>query len=101
MSAEFPESYQGMKGMMLATLGDNYMLKDKITTLNREVASRNAEIVKLKNQIAVMKKAGDYDESEELQLLTDILEERHPRERMTYQRKEIARLHKVIKELKE
>lgn len=100
MSAEFPESYQGMKGMMLATLGDNYMLKDQITSLNREVASRNSEIAKLKNQIAVMKKAGDYDESEELQLLADLLEEKYPRDRLTYQRKEIARLHKVIKELK-
>jgi hypothetical protein len=97
---EFPESYQGMKGMMLATLGDNCMLKDKITSLNREVASRNAEIAKLKNRIAVMKKAGDYDESEELQVLTDLLEEKYPRDRLTYQRKEIARLHKVIKELK-
>jgi hypothetical protein len=98
--SEFPESYQGMKGMMLAVLGESYILKDKITSLNREVASRNAEIAKLKNQIAAMKKAGDYNESEELQVLTDLLEEKYPRDRLTYQRKEIARLHRVIRELK-
>ena len=99
--SEFPESYDSMKGLMLVTVGDNYMLKDKILQLNREVVSRNGEIAKLKTQIAQMRKAGDYDEDDVYSMLMDVLGDKYPGERITMQRKEINNLHRVIRELKE
>lgn len=100
VSSEFPSSYDGMKGLMLTVLGDNYTLKDKVLQLNREIASRNATIAKRDQQIREMKKAGSLDESELNTFLTETLEDRYPRDRLTWQRKEINNLHRVIKELK-
>jgi hypothetical protein len=75
--------------------------EDKILQLNREVASRNSEIAGLRVTLQRMREAGGYVENEEIGVLTSIIEERYPADRVTKQRREIYNLHRVIKGLKD
>ncbi len=75
--------------------------KDTILRLNRLVASQKSEIEKLSQYIKDLKKAGSYDDSDNGKMLLEVMEKRIPYERVTRQRKEIATLHRIIKELKE
>ena len=96
-----PDSPSQAYAFGLKILGENYELKDNIERLNREIASWKSEISKLNQTIKDLKKAGSLDESEINQFLTETLEGKHPRERVTHQRKEINNLHRVIRELKD
>jgi len=74
-------------------------MKQITLTLNREIASKSSEIDKLNERIAMFRKAGDYIPEPEPTRDPD-----HPYgyllDKMTRQRKEIAILHRIIKELK-
>jgi len=72
----------------------------KIAALNRELASYRSENEKLKAYVAELKRAGNWSDEEQVDVLLAMLEEEHPEYRVTEQRKEIARLHKVIARLK-
>jgi cell division protein FtsB len=71
-----------------------------ILSLNRELASYKSENQKLKDYIADLKKVGNFSHEEQVDVLLTMLEEKHPGERATRQRKEIANLHKTINRLK-
>lgn len=80
---------------------DKMFAQQKITDLNRLLASYKSENEKLKNEIANLKKAGDSSVIELTELLAVQAEANYPDSRTTHQRREIANLHKVIKRLKE
>lgn len=88
-----------LKAEVLKVHADSFFNKNKVWELNQLVASQKREIAKLHEQILDMKKAGSYSESEQGQMLLEVLEDRIPNDRVTKQRKEIAYLHAKIKRL--
>lgn len=76
-----------------------YDNKVKSVDLNRELDSYKSENQKLKDQIALMKKAGTLSEAQQIEELLAILEGRWPNERVTEQRKQITALHRKVKRL--
>jgi len=90
-----------LKAEIFRQFSDSFFLKEKVLELNRLLASHKQEIVGLKETIEDMKKAGEYAENEEIGSLLELLEERHPYDRVTKQRREIFNLHRVIKGLKD
>lgn len=72
----------------------------KVLSLNRELASYKSENEKLLKRIDGLKEAGNFSHEEQVDALLAMLEEKYPGCRVTEQRKEIARLHKMVERLK-
>lgn len=90
-----------LKVEALRNIAQVFELKDNVLRLNREIASRDSEITKLNQRIRDMKEAGCFAVDEREKLVLELLEGKYPGHRVTAQRKEIAILHRIIKELKE
>lgn len=90
-----------MAAHILRITGELWDMKSHVTDLNREIASRDSEIAKLNQRIKDLKKAGSWSACDREEMLLALLEEKYPHDKLTSQRKEIAILHRIIKELKE
>lgn len=90
-----------LKAEALRNIAQIFELKDNVLRLNREIASRDHEIQKLNQRIKDLKEAGSWTRDDREEFLLELLEDKYPGHRTARQRREIAILHRIIKELKE